>query len=251
MKSFLKNLILRMSNDFTLINSRIKKMIDKGQYREALSLLMEESKNPLFSNNQHLLINLQIKNLTHFIKQQEESSFINSLSKSQLIDLFLSKKNNLELLEELFKKYLDNFETNDYLKLQNIFLDERLDNTLKINFLKIFKNYNIDYDFVFLNTMTKSKFRINPKNNFNLDNYGSLFKLAIDLEIIFYKDVAKSNIAKQIINRIYTHFFNDYEKIEYSPVVLFDHIVNFIEHAFNSKYPIDEKFVIWIKNILN
>ncbi len=251
MKSFLKNLILRMSNDFTLINSRIKKMIDKGQYREALSLLMEESKNPLFSNNQHLLINLQIKNLTHFIKQQEESSFISSLSKSQLIDLFLSKKNNLELLEELFKKYLDNFETSDYLKLQNIFLDERLDNTLKINFLKIFKNYNIDYDFDFLNTMTKSKFRINPKNNFNLDNYGSLFKLATDLEIIFYKDVAKSNIAKQIINRIYTHFFNDYEKIEYSPIVLFDHIVNFIEHAFNSKYPIDEKFAIWIKNILN
>ena len=251
MKSFLKKLILRMSNDFTLISNRIKKMIDKGQYREALSLLMEESKNPLFSNNQHLLINLQIKNLTHFIKQQEESSFINSLSKSQLIDLFLSKKNNLELLEELFKKYLDNFETNDYLKLQNIFLDERLDNTLKINFLKIFKNYNIDYDFDFLNTMTKSKFRINPKNNFNLDNYGSLFKLATDLEIIFYKDVAKSNIAKQIINRIYTHFFNDYEKIEYSPIVLFDHIVNFIEHAFNSKYPIDEKFAIWIKNILN
>lgn len=240
-----------MSNDFALINNRIKEMIDKERYHEALALLMEESKNLLFSNDQHLLINLQIKNLTHFIKQKKESLFVNSLSKSQLIDLFLSKKYNLELLEELFKKYLDNFETCDYLKLQNVFLDERLDNTLKINFLKIFKNYSIDYDFDFLNTMTKSKFRINPKNNFNLDNYDNLFKLATDLEIIFYKDVVKSNIAKQIINRIYTHFFNDYEKIEYSPIVLFDHIVSFIEHAFNSNYPIDKKFVIWIKNILN
>ena len=240
-----------MSNGFTLINNRIKEMIDKERYHEALALLMEESKNPLFSNDQHLLINLQIKNLTNFIKQKKESSFVNSLSKGQLIDLFLSKKYNLELLEELFKKHLDKFETCDYLKLQNVFLDERLDNTLKINFLKIFKNYSIDYDFDFLNTMTKSKFRINPKNNFNLDNYDNLFKLATDLEIIFYKDVVKSNIAKQIINRIYTHFFNDYEKIEYSPVVLFDHIVSFIEHAFNSKYPIDKKFAIWIKNILN
>ena len=240
-----------MNNNFTLITNRVKKMIDEERYREALTLLMEESKNPLLSNDQQLLINLQIKNLTHFIKQRNENLFINSLSKSQLIDLFLSKKYNLELLEELFRKYLDNFETEDYLKLQNIFLDEQLDNILKINFLKIFKNYNIDYDFDFLNTITKSKFKINPKNNFNLDNYDNLFKLATNLEIIFYKDVAKSNIAKQIINRIYTHFFNDYGKIEYSSIVLFDHIVNFIEHAFNSKYPIDEKFAIWIKKILS
>ena len=81
-----------MSNDFALINNRIKEMIDKERYHEALALLMEESKNPLFSNDQHLLINLQIKNLTNFIKQKKESLFVNSLSKSQLIDLFLSKK---------------------------------------------------------------------------------------------------------------------------------------------------------------
>lgn len=240
-----------MSNDFTLIINRIKKMIDEEKYHEALGILVEEARNPLFSSNQQLLINLHIKNLTNFIKQRKENLFINSLSKDQLIDLFLSKKYDLELLEELFKKYLAKLGTNDYLKLQNIFLDAKLDNTLKINFLKIFKDYNIDYDFSFLNTATKSMFKINPKNNFNLNNYDDLSKLATDLEIIFYKDVAKSNIAKQVISRIYTYFFNDYKKIEYPFIVLFDHIINFIEHAFNSKYPIDEKFAIWIKKILS
>ncbi|MBQ4208857.1 DUF3196 family protein, partial [bacterium] len=157
---------MKMSNDFTLITNRIKKMIDEERYHEALVLLMEEVKNPLFSSNQQLLIKLQIKNLTDFIKQRKENLFINSLSKNQLIDLFLSKKYNLELLEELFKKHLDKLGTNDYLKLQTIFLDAKLDNMLKINFLKIFKNYNIDHDFDFLNAMTKSIFKINPKNNF-------------------------------------------------------------------------------------
>lgn len=242
MKIFLRNLILKMSNDFTLITNRIKKMIDEERYHEALVLLMEEVKNPLFSSNQQLLIKLQIKNLTDFIKQRKENLFINSLSKNQLIDLFLSKKYNLELLEELFKKHSDKLETDDYLKLQTIFLDAKLDNMLKINFLKIFKNYNIDHDFDFLNAMTKSIFKINPKNNFNIDNYDIIFKLATDLEIIFYKDIAKSNIAKQIVNRIYTYFFNDYKKIEYSSIVLFDHIIDFVEHAFDNKYPIDENF---------
>lgn len=244
MKIFLRNLILKMSNSFVLITNRVKKLINEEKYHEALKILVEEAKNPLFSINQQLLINLQIKDLTSFIKQKKENLLINSLSKNQLIDLFLSTKYNLELLEELFKKHLNKFDTNDYLKLQNIFLDAKLDNTLKINFLKIFKNYNIDYDFNFLNTMTKTMFKINPKDNFNLNNYDNLFKLTTNLEIIFYKEVVKSNIAKQIINQIYTYFFNDYKKIKYTSLVLFDHIVNFIEHAFNNKYPIDEDFAI-------
>ena len=180
-----------MNNNFALITHRVKKLINEEKYHEALAILTDATKNPLFSNDQQLLIVLQIKELTNFIKRKRENLFINSLSKNQLIDLFLSTKFNFELLDELFKKHLDKFETSDYLKLQNIFLDAKLDNTLKINFLKIFKNYNIDYDFNFLNAMTKTIFKINPKDNFNLDNYDIIFKLATDLEIIFYKDVAK------------------------------------------------------------
>lgn len=50
-----------MSNGFTLINNRIKEMIDKERYHEALALLMEESKNPLFSNDQHLQLIFKLK----------------------------------------------------------------------------------------------------------------------------------------------------------------------------------------------
>lgn len=241
-----------MSTDnFAEIFSKTKKLVTEEKYNEALAVLMDVANNPLFNLKQQSIINNQIKQLTKFIKQNEKNLILNSAPKSNLINLFLDSKYDLSILEKLFEKYQKDLKNEDFLRLETIFLKEEIDNEKKIIFLNFFKNYDVNYDFNFYNANTKTKFKINPINNFNFDQYDFIYKLAKDLEAMFYKEPNKEDIAKQIVNKIYSYYFNDFSKIKYSNLELLDNITNFIESSFNHDYVVDENFMIWIKKILN
>ena len=230
-------------DSFESFHSQVKELILAEKESEALALLMKEQNNPLFNLEQQNLINTMIVQLTKFIKQKEQSYFLASSSKADLIKMFLTKNYDLVVLDCLLQKFAKTFDQKDFLKLQTIFLDENITNDLKINFLNIFKNYDIDYEFVFANNNFNKTTKINPSSQFQIIDNDLMRKVSSDLQAMFFKETTKENIANQIISKIYCYYFNHFDEIKYSPIELFDHIVNFIEYSFNSAYKVDKQFL--------
>lgn len=234
---------MQKKDNFKNFHEQVKKLIVAEKESEALALLMQEQKNPLFNIEQQNMINTMIIQLTKFIKQKEQSNFLSSSSKADLLKMFITKDYDLVILDTLLQKYAKTFDQKDFLKLQTIFLDENIANDLKINFLNIFKSYDLNYDFVFLNNNFKKTTRINPQSQFQIIDNDLMRKISQDLQAMFFKETTKENIANQIVNKIYTYYFNHFNEIKYSPTELFDHIVNFIEYSFNSAYKVDQHFL--------
>lgn len=237
-------------DSFENFHSHVKKLIVSEKESEALALLIQEQKNPLFNIEQQSMINTMIIQLTKFIKQKEQSNFLASASKDDLLKLFITKGYDLVILDTLLQKYAKSFDQKDFLILQTIFLDKSITNDLKINFLNIFKSYDLNYDFAFLNNNFEKITKINPQNQFQIIDNDLMCKLSQDLQAMFFKETIKENIANQIINKIYAHYFNHFNEIKYSSTELFDHIVNFIEYSLNSAYKVDQHFLDWLKKIL-
>lgn len=237
-------------DSFKNFHDQIKKLILSEKESEALALLMQEQKNPLFNIEQQNMINTMIIQLIKFIKQKEQSNFLANSSKADLLKMFITKCYDLVILDTLLQKYAKSFEQNDFLKLQTVFLDENISNDLKINFLNIFKSYDLDYDFVFLNNNFSKTTKINPQSQFQIVDNDLMRKVSQDLQAMFFKETTKENIANQIVNKIYSYYFNHFDEIRYSSTELFDQIVNFIEYSFNSAYKVDQHFFNWLKKIL-
>lgn len=237
-------------DSFKDFHEQIKQLIVAEKESEALALLMKERNNPLFNIEQQNMINTMIIQLTKFIKHKEQNNFLATSSKADLLKMFITKDYDLVVLDTLLQRFAKSFDQKDFLKLQTIFLDENINNDLKINFLNIFKSYDLDYDFVFVNNNFKKTTKVNPKGSFQIIDNDLMHKVSRDLQAMFFKETTKENIANQIINKIYVYYFNHFDEIKYSPTELFDHIVNFIEYSFNSSYKVDPHFLNWLKKIL-
>lgn len=240
-----------MKNEFKEIQEKTKKLITEENYSLALEMLMEEVTNPLFNLDEQNIINRQITSLTSFINQLNQYKIIENASKSDLIKLFLSSNYELTILNQLLEKYAAELNQNDLLRLNNIFLDENLSNEIKVNFLNIFKDFNIVYNFKFFNFNINQTFNINSKDDFEVENYETLKYIIDYVESLYFKETNKENIGIQLIHAIYYYYFNRYESISYQPSDLANNLIDLIEHTFNSQYEVDKEFLNWITKIIN
>ncbi|XQP55468.1 MAG: DUF3196 family protein [Mycoplasmoidaceae bacterium] len=239
-----------MENNLKELLNETEKLIKAEKEDEALTMLKSELKNPLWSLKEQEQINQKIRALEKFLHQNEWALKLNKSDKNTLIKMFNSEGYEIAVLDKLFERFGNDLNKADLLKLGQVLLDDSISNEMKITYLNIFKDYEVKHEFDYHNTITGNTFKINTKDNFGLESFEKLFKVADKLAAMFFKETSKEQLAKQIMNAIYYHYFNDYSEIKYTSEELFDKIANYVEKAFNNIYPEDKKFTDWINKIL-
>lgn len=238
-----------MNKEFQNFQDLIKELLNTDQYLKALDLLTDQSTNPLLNLQEQNIINTQLNGLLDFIKQNKNSEQINSYDKDKLIKAFLNKDYSLTILDVLLTKFIKQLTNNDYMMLNQVFLDQTIENNLKIIFLNIFKDWNINFEFNYFNNKTQKTFKINPVANFDLIDVIFLNRVYLDLTDLFFKDISKQNMAIQILIAIYNYYFFEYD-FQYDNNQLMHNIADFVEYTFNNLYPIDQSFLKWINKIM-
>lgn len=156
--------------------------------------------------------------------------------------MFNSEGYEIVVLDKLFERFANDLNKADLLKLGQVLLDDSISNEMKITYLKIFKDYEIKHKFDYHNTNTNKTFKVDTAKDFSITSFEKLFKVQDKLAAMFFKETSKEQLANQIVNAIYCHYFNDYSEIKYSQEQLFDKIANYVERAFNNIYPEDKEF---------
>ncbi|MCQ2957215.1 MAG: DUF3196 family protein [Mycoplasmoidaceae bacterium] len=156
--------------------------------------------------------------------------------------MFNSEGYEIAVLDKLFERFGSSLNKADLIKLGQVFLDDSVSNEMKITYLNLFKDYEVKHVFDYHNTVQNHTFKIDVSKDFSLQSFEKLFKVQDKLAAMFFKETSKEQLANQIMNGIYSYYFNDYSKIKYSADELFDKIANYVERAFNNIYPEDKKF---------
>ncbi len=240
-----------MKNTINDLLTKTASLINEDKYDDALQLLKSEINNPLFSLVEQKNIIDRIKKLENFIKQYNFKIRLNNATKNELIKMFNSDGYSIEVLGALFDKYKNELRTNDFLKLQQVFLDDGISNEMKIVYLQLFKDYEIKHIFNFHNTHINKTFKINLAENFSIESNELLYKVLDQVQALFFKETSKENVAKQVIWAIYYYYFGGFELIKYNYEELTQHVIDFIDNAFNNITPVDKKFLEWINKILS
>ena len=148
----------------------------------------------------------------------------------------------ISVLDKLFDRFGKELTKSDLIKLGQVLLDDSIPNEAKITYLNIFKDYEVKHVFDYHNTVTGRDFKVDTSKDFSIANFDKLFHVQDKLAALFFKETSKEQLANQIMNAIYYHYFNDYSEIKYTSEELFDKIANYVERAFNNIYPEDKKF---------
>ncbi len=156
--------------------------------------------------------------------------------------MFNSEGYEIAVLDKIFERFGKDLTNTDFIKLNQVLLDDSISNEMKITYLNMFKDYEVKHTFDYHNTITNQSFKIDTSKDFSLQAFEQLFKVQDKLAALFFKETSKEQLANQIMNAIYAHYFNDYSHLEYSGEDLFDKIANYVERAFNNIYPEDKKF---------
>lgn len=240
-----------MQNNINELLNKAEELIKAEQEDKALALLKEEEKNPLYNLDEQALIADRIKKLELFINQNKWALTLNRADKNTLIKMFNFDGYEIVVLDKLFEKFEKDLTKADYIKLGQVFLDDSISNEMKVTYLNLFKEYGVNHIFDYHNTNTNRTFKVDTSKDFTIGNFEKLFKVQDKLSALFFKETSKEQLANQIVNQIYWHYFNDYSEIKYSEDELFDNIVNYVEKAFNNIYPENKEFANWINKILN
>jgi hypothetical protein len=188
-----------MKNTINDLLTKTASLINEDKYDDALQLLKSEINNPLFSLVEQKNIIDRIKKLENFIKQYNLKIRLNNATKNELIKMFNSDGYSIEVLGALFDKYKNELRTNDFLKLQQVFLDDGISNEMKIVYLQLFKDYEIKHIFNFHNTHINKTFKINLAENISIESNELLYKVLDQVQALFFKETSKENVAKQVI----------------------------------------------------
>lgn len=240
-----------MKNNINDLLTKTANLIKENKYDDALQLLKSEINNPLFSLVEQKNIIDRIKKLENFIKQYNLKIRLNNATKNELIKMFNSDGYSIDVLGTLFDKHKNELITNDFLKLQQVFLDDGISNEMKIVYLQLFKDYEIKHIFNFHNTHINKTFKIDLAENFSIESNELLYKVLDQVQALFFKETSKESVAKQVIWAIYYYYFGGFELIKYNYEELTQHVIDFIDNAFNNITPVDKKFLEWINKILS
>lgn len=227
-----------------------EQLIKDKKEDQALKLLEDDLKNPLYTLEEQEMIQVKINALKKFIKQTNVDERWAKATKSDLIKYFNNEGYEIALLDKLFDKYGKDMNETDYLKLQQVFLDDSVSNEMKITYLNIFKDYDVKHTFKYHNTNMNITFDIDLTKDFSIGMDETIFKIYDKLQALYFKETSKDQLAKQIIYSIYYYYFGDYKKLPYSYDDLFNHIVDYVEHAFNNISPASGEFADWLNKIL-
>lgn len=240
-----------MQKEINKLLETTAKLIESEKYEEALDMLKEESKNPLYSLSEQEVIKNRIVALNKFLKQLSIDIRWAKANKNDLIKMFNSEGYELPLLDLLFEKHAKEITNTDLIKLNQILLDDSVSNEMKVTVLNIFKDYDIEHTFDFVNTLIGKTFKVDTRKDFSPASNDLIFMVGDKLATLYFKETSKETMAKQIVNAIYYYYFGGFDQIEYSYDELFNNIVDYIEHAFLQDYKVDSKFNEWINKILN
>lgn len=229
---------------------KTEQLIKDKKEVEALKELQKEIKNPLLTLEDQEIIQARISRLEKFIKQTNVDERWAKANKNELIKIFNTEGYEIAALDKLFEKFEKTIDKTDLLKLQQVFLDDSVGNELKIAFLRIFKEYGIKHKFNFHNTNINKTFEVDLNKDFSIGMDETIFKIYDKLQALYFKETSKDQLAKQIIHAIYYYYFGDFKKIPYSYDDLFNNIVDYVEHAFNSISPLNNDFSKWLNKIL-
>jgi len=225
-------------------------LIKIDKHEQAFSLLNAELRNPLYSLQEQDIIRDRIAALAKFIKQISIDTRWDKADKNELIKIFVSEGYEMPILDILFERFGKDLKTSDFLKLQQVFLDDSVTNEMKVTYLNIFKDYEIKHTFDFHNTLIDKTFKVNTAKDFSLNTSELLYKVNDQLAALYFKETSKETLARQIVNAIYYYYFGDFKKIKYDYDTLFNSIVDYIDHAFDNITPVDKEFAAWINKML-
>lgn len=239
-----------MSQDLNNLLEKTKQLIEQEKYQDVLDLLNKEIKNPLYDLDEQKIIQDRINVLNKFLKQISIDIRWEKADKNGLIKIFNTEGYEIAVLDKLFDKFGSSLTNTDYLKLQQVFLDDSVSNEMKVAYLNLFKDYGVNYKFDYHNTCTNKTFKVDVSKDFSLESNDLLFALQDKLNALYFKETSKENLAKQIVNSIYCYYFNTFDLIPYEVEDLFNKLVDYIEHAFAPIYKVDKEFSDWINLML-
>jgi len=239
-----------MENNLKKLLDETAQLIKNEQYDNALALLKDELRNPLYTLDQQEVIKSRITTLNKFIKEVSIDTRWNKADKNELIKIFNSDGYELPVLDMLFEKFGKDLKVADYLKLQQVFLDDSVSNEMKVTYLNIFKDYEVKHTFDFHNTLIDKTFKVDTSKDFSLFTCELLYKVYDQLQALYFKETSKEALAKQVVNAIYYYYFGDFEQIEYDYDTLFNSIVDYVDHAFDNITPVKKEFADWVNEIL-
>lgn len=239
-----------MDNSLVVLLKKTEKLIKDKKEDLALEMLQEELKNPLYSLQDQDVIRSRIENLKKFIVQTNIDARWAKADKNELIKIFNTEGYEIGVLDKLFDKFGDSLTKTDYLKLQQVFLDDSVSNEMKITILNVLKDYEVKHTFTYHNTILNKTFEVDLTKDFSICHDETIFKIYDKLQALYFKETSKEQLAKQIIFAIYYYYFGDYKQIPYSYDDLFNNIVDYVDHAFNSIVPANDKFASWLNKIL-
>lgn len=239
-----------MESSLLTLLKTTEKLIEEKKETEALKMLQDDLKNPLYTLEEQDIIQARINRLEKFIKQTNVDAKWASASKNELIKIFNSEGYEVAVLDKLFDKYGNELDKTDFLKLQQVFLDDSVSNEMKIAYLNFFKDSDVKHTFTYHNTNINKTFEVDLTKDFSIGMDETIFKIYDKLQALYFKETSKDQLAKQIIYAIYYYYFGDYKQIPYDYDKLFNHIVDYVEHAFNSVSPASGEFANWINKIL-
>lgn len=239
-----------MDKSLIALLEKTQKLIENKQEDLALKLLEDDLKNPLYSLQDQDIIRTRIETLKKFITQTNIDTRWAKANKNELIKIFNTEGYEIGVLDKLFDKFGDSLTKTDYLKLQQVFLDDSVSNEMKITILNILKDYDVKHTFSYHNTVLNKTFDVDLTKDFSISHNETIFKIYDKLQALYFKETSKEQLAKQIIFAIYYYFFGDYKQIPYSYDDLFNNIVDYVDHAFNSITPAGDKFANWLNKIL-
>ena len=188
-----------MENTINKLLSKTADLIKANQHDDALQLLKLELKNPLFSLSEQKIITDRIKKLENFIKQYNFKTQLTNASKEQLIKMFNLRGYSVEVLGVLLDKYKNQLIENDFLKLQQVFLDDAISNEMKVVYLQLFVDYEIKYVFNFHNSLINKSFKIDLNKKFSIESNELLYKVLDQIQALYFKETSKESVAKQVI----------------------------------------------------
>jgi len=239
-----------MEKQLEKILIQTENLIKAEKYEEALAVLKEEIANPL--NSLEIQNELQAKYdlLTKFLKQNAWDLRLAKADKAGLIKIFNTEGYEHVVLALLLDKFAKQLTVADCYRLQQVFLDDSIPNQSKIQYLQMFKDGEIKFKFQYHNTLTNQTFEVDTSKDFDIYVFEDLFKVYDKLQALYFKETSKDQLARTLINSIYYYYFNDYSSLPYNGEELFNHIVDYVEHAFNSIYPSNDKFSNWINQLM-
>jgi len=239
-----------MQNILNELIEQTAKLIEQEEYDKALDLLKEELKNPLYTLEQQEVIKTRILALNKFIKQISIDTRWNKADKNELIKIFNSEGYEYAVLNVLFDKFEKDLNPTDFLKLQQVFLDDSVSNETKVSILNYFKDSKVNHIFDYHNTLIDKTFKVDVSKDFSLYTSDLLYKVSDQLSALYFKETSKDTLAQQIVNAIYYYYFGDFKQIPYDYDTLFNSIVDYVDRAFDNITPVNKEFSDWINKIL-